>query len=66
MASSAQLIEHGYTTNVSGQSIHRPAYTVNNAVPTGASAQRRNDADSFSTHHRGTCSHHGGVDTLAA
>jgi hypothetical protein len=30
-------------------------------VPTGASAQCRDDSYSFSAHRRGTCSHHGGV-----
>lgn len=60
-ASSVRLIEHGYYTNVSGQSVHRPAHTVGNVVPAGASAQCRDGSYSFSTHRRGTCSHHGGV-----
>ncbi|WP_202630539.1 DUF3761 domain-containing protein [Deinococcus alpinitundrae] len=29
--------------------------------PAGAPAQCRDGSDSFSTHRRGTCSHHGGV-----
>lgn len=60
-ASSAQLIERGYYTNSSGQQVHRPAHTVGNQVPAGASAQCRDGSYSFSQHHRGTCSHHGGV-----
>ena len=62
-ASSVQLIEQGYYTNVDGTSVHRPAHTVNNQVPAGASAQCRDGTYSFSQHHRGTCSHHGGVAT---
>jgi len=38
-ASSAQLIEQGYYTNVDGKSVHRPAHTVNNQAPAGATAQ---------------------------
>jgi len=60
-ASSVQLIEQGYYTNSSGQLVHRPAHSVNNQVPRGATAQCRDGSFSFSLHHRGTCSHHGGV-----
>lgn len=61
-ASSIQLIEQGYYTNSSGQQVHGPAHTVNNLIPAGATAQCRDGSYSFSQHHRGTCSHHGGVE----
>jgi hypothetical protein len=61
--SKAQLIEQGSYTNTDGQLVHRPAHTVNNQIPAGASAQCRDGSYSFSTHHSGTCSHHGGVAT---
>ncbi|WP_097116870.1 DUF3761 domain-containing protein [Pantoea sp. GL120224-02] len=56
-----ELIEQGNYINSEGQSIHRPAYTQNNDVPDGATARCRDGSYSFSTHHRGTCSRHGGV-----
>lgn len=55
------LVEQGYYTNSAGQQVHRPAHTIGNAVPAGASAQCRDGTYSFSTHRGGTCSHHGGV-----
>jgi len=58
---STQLIEQGSYVNRDGQIVHRPAHTVSGAVPPGASAQCRDGSYSFSLHHRGTCSHHGGV-----
>lgn len=48
-------------TNVDGNTIHSPAYTSDDSVPTGASAQCRDGSYSFSQNRRGTCSHHGGV-----
>jgi hypothetical protein len=57
----AQLQEHGHYTNSSGKVVHAPAHTVTGAAPAGASAQCRDGSYSFSAHHRGTCSHHGGV-----
>lgn len=56
-----ELIEQGEYINSDGQSIHRPAHTENNDVPEGATARCRDGSYSFSTHHRGTCSRHGGV-----
>ena len=50
----------GTYTNVDGQQIQRP--TMSDTVPAGASAHCRDGTYSFSTHRRGTCSHHGGVD----
>ncbi|MBM7129385.1 DUF3761 domain-containing protein [Dyella mobilis] len=58
---STQLIEQGAYVNRDGVVVHRPAHTVSGAVPPGASAQCRDGSYSFSLHHRGTCSHHGGV-----
>jgi hypothetical protein len=58
---STELIEQGSYVNRDGESIHRPAHTVSGAAPAGASAQCRDGSYSFSTHHQGTCSHHGGV-----
>ncbi len=48
-----------YYTNVSGHRVHRPVHA--NYVPRGATAQCGDGTYSFSEHHRGTCSHHGGV-----
>jgi hypothetical protein len=48
-----------YYTNVSGHRVHRPVHA--NQVPAGAAAKCRDGTYSFSEHHSGTCSHHGGV-----
>ena len=48
-----------YYTNVSGHRVHRPVKAGHK--PEGASAHCRDGSWSFSEHHRGTCSHHGGV-----
>jgi len=48
-----------YYTNVEGKRVHRPTFSRNK--PSGATAQCRDGSYSFSQHHRGTCSHHGGV-----
>ena len=50
-----------YYRNSNGVCIHRPVKTQDSAVPQGATAQCRDGSYSFSQHHRGTCSHHGGV-----
>ena len=57
----SQLIEHGSYVNKDGEVVHSPAHTVTGAAPTGASAKCRDGTFSFSRHHSGTCSHHGGV-----
>ena len=49
----------GTYTNVDGQQIQRPV--MSDTAPAGASAHCRDGSYSFSTHRRGTCSHHGGV-----
>ena len=48
-------------TNVDGQQIQRPVMATTR--PAGASAQCRDGSYSFSTHRRGTCSRHGGVES---
>lgn len=58
---STQLIEQGSYVNRDGVVVHSPAHTVSGAVPPGAPAQCRDGSYSFSLHHRGTCSRHGGV-----
>ncbi|MEO5687403.1 MAG: DUF3761 domain-containing protein [Burkholderiaceae bacterium] len=55
------LVEQGQYRNVDGVAVHSPAHTDNGARPAGASARCRDGSFSFSLHHRGTCSHHGGV-----
>jgi hypothetical protein len=57
----SQLIEHGTYINKDGQTVHSPAHTVTGDVPAGATAKCRDGTFSFSRHHSGTCSHHGGV-----
>ena len=42
-----------------GDCVHRPVAAA--TAPQGASAQCNDGTYSFSEHHRGTCSHHGGV-----
>jgi len=56
------LIEHGSYVNSDGNTVHSPAHTKNGGVPDGATALCRDGSYSFSQHHSGTCSHHGGVE----
>lgn len=56
---SSSPLSGGYYTNVSGHSVHRPARA--DSRPSGATAKCRDGSWSFSENHRGTCSHHGGV-----
>jgi hypothetical protein len=58
---STQLSNNRYYTNSSGYAVHAPAKTLSGDVPSGASAVCRDGSYSFSMHHQGTCSHHGGV-----
>lgn len=58
-ATTVPLSTNTYYTNSSGNSIHAPAYAP--SVPAGATAQCSDGTYSFSQHHQGTCSHHGGV-----
>jgi hypothetical protein len=48
-----------YYTNSAGERVQSPTYYPK--APTGATAQCRDGTYSFSRNHRGTCSHHGGV-----
>lgn len=61
--SSTPLSNNNYYENVSGNEVHSPAYSNDNNVPSGASAQCGDGTYSFSQHRSGTCSHHGGVAT---
>jgi peptidoglycan hydrolase-like protein with peptidoglycan-binding domain len=47
-------------TNVNSNPVHSPAYS-SNGVPAGATAECGDGTYSFSLHHSGSCSHHGGV-----
>lgn len=49
----------GYYRNVDGLMIHRPMHSNHRLA--GSTATCRDGSQSFSRHHRGTCSHHGGV-----
>ena len=57
----SELVEQGHYINSSGNVVHAHAHSTTGATPAGASAQCRDGTYSFSQHHRGTCSHHGGV-----
>ena len=46
-------------TNVSGHHVRRPMMAAHK--PAGATAHCGDGSWSFSEHHQGTCSHHGGV-----
>ncbi len=60
-AEAAASAPDNHYTATSGDEVHSPAYTSDGAAPPGASAQCRDGTYSFSEHHQGTCSHHGGV-----
>jgi hypothetical protein len=51
--------DNGSYVNSQGQRVKRPEDC--SSPPSGATAQCRDGTYSFSTNHRGTCSHHGGV-----
>lgn len=57
---SVQLSNNRHYVNSDGHSVHSPAH-ASGGVPTGATAVCGDGTYSFSQHHRGTCSHHGGV-----
>ncbi len=62
-ASSSQLLNDKHYVNKDGQIVHSPSKTKSGQAPTGATAQCGDGSYSFSQHHQGTCSHHGGVAT---
>ena len=49
----------GYYTNEDGQEVHRPVCATTHQA--GETAICNDGSHSFSRHHAGTCSHHGGV-----
>ncbi len=53
---------HGYYENSDGQCIPDERAPTTSGPPPGATAVCRDGTYSFSTHHSGTCSGHGGVD----
>lgn len=57
----SDLDNHNGYVNRDGQSVHSPAHSRSGRVPEGASARCRDGTYSFSRHHSGTCSRHGGV-----
>ncbi len=59
----SELTSHGHYRNKRGDEVHSPSKTKSGAVPTGASAKCADGTYSFSRHHSGTCSRHGGVAT---
>ncbi len=54
------ISNNNYYPNVNGNSVHSPVQS-SNGVPAGATAECNDLTYSFSLHHSGTCSHHGGV-----
>jgi hypothetical protein len=50
-----------YYSNVSGHRVHSTVFSHH--APRGATAPCADGTYSFSEHHQGTCSHHGGVST---
>jgi len=59
--STSGLSNNNYYQNVDDNEVHSPVYSTNGSVPAGATAQCNDGTYSFSQHHSGTCSRHGGV-----
>jgi len=61
--SSANSAPTYYTANTNRSKSKKPSDSKPNSQqpPPGATAECRDNTYSFSTHRRGTCSHHGGV-----
>jgi hypothetical protein len=57
----ADLSNHNMYTNRDGNTVHAPARSLSGKAPDGATARCRDGTYSFSRHHSGTCSRHGGV-----
>ncbi|MFL9963996.1 DUF3761 domain-containing protein [Paraburkholderia sediminicola] len=57
----ANLSNHNTYTNHDGNTVHAPARSLSGNVPQRATAHCRDGTYSFSRHHSGTCSRHGGV-----
>lgn len=60
-SSDTSLSNNNTYTNIDGNTVHSPADSTNADIPAGATAQCADGTYSFSQHHSGTCSHHGGV-----
>ena len=56
------LTSHGHYVNKAAQEVHSPSASISGKVPAGSSAKCRDGTYSFSKHHSGTCSRHGGID----
>ena len=56
-----KLTNHGCYLNSDHLPTHRPSTTADGVAPAGATAKCADGAYSFSRHHSGTCSSHGGV-----
>ena len=59
LSASAEARREGYYRSVDGSTIHGPTRSNQDSGP--VTARCRDGTRSFSHHHRGTCSHHGGV-----
>lgn len=57
----SQLQNDKHYVNSDGQVVHSPTKTSSGQAPAGATAKCGDGTFSFSKHHQGTCSHHGGV-----
>ncbi|CAH2893978.1 MAG: FIG00452900: hypothetical protein [uncultured Paraburkholderia sp.] len=57
----ADLSNHNTYRNRDGNTVHAPARSLSGKAPNGATARCRDGSYSFSRHHGGTCSRHGGV-----
>ena len=57
----ADLSNHHTYRNRDGDTVHSPARSLSGSVPEGTTARCRDGSYSFSRHHSGTCSRHGGV-----
>jgi hypothetical protein len=60
-ADEADLRSHNCYINVEGRTVHSPSATWTGSIPIGATALCSDGTGSFSEHHIGTCSYHGGV-----
>jgi len=58
----SSLTRHDCYINRDGTSVHSPSRTTEpNQAPVGSTATCADGTSSYSQHHSGTCSHHGGV-----
>jgi hypothetical protein len=57
----SNLSNHNTSKNRDGNIVHAPARSLSGKAPEGATARCRDGSYSFSRHHSGTCSRHGGV-----